>query len=114
MTWPPPTHDSLRARALRLTFRGTGYCGRCGLPWACVTSHTTYYGDPLGEGGMRGCFPLCEDCWQTLGHPEARIPYYRVLIEHWQSQSEVHPDVIRAIGRAVANEPVLTPPGPHH
>lgn len=28
-----------------------------------------------------GCFPLCEQCWQELKTPAARLPYYRKLID---------------------------------
>lgn len=34
----------------------------------------------------RGCFPLCKGCWVKLGTPEARLPYYRRLIDEWVEQ----------------------------
>ncbi len=32
----------------------------------------------------RGCFPLCKQCWQELKTPEARLPYYRKLVDDWK------------------------------
>ncbi len=52
-----------------------GVCCRCGLPWGCVSEHTTWITE------SRGCFPLCEPCWRELGTPEARLPFYRAFIE---------------------------------
>lgn len=93
---PLPTHDSLRARAARLTCPGYSHCLRCGMPWPYVKRHDTPYGDG------RACFPLCEDCWTLLGHPEARIEYYATLLDIWEQDSPVDPEVRQSIGRAVA------------
>jgi hypothetical protein len=109
MVMPPPTHDSFYARWLRKVHPGWGWCLRCGLPWPKTEAHTPHYVDPETGWASRGCFPLCEDCWQRLGHPEARIPYYGALIEHWEESKghPIDPEERRAIGRAVANEPNL-------
>jgi hypothetical protein len=92
-----PTHDSLAAKALRALHRGSGWCMRCGMPWEYVTIHSTRY------TSSSGCFPLCEDCWQLLGNPEARIEYYASLIKHWETDSPVSDETKRAIQKAVAN-----------
>jgi hypothetical protein len=91
--WPPPTHDGARARLARALAPGFSYCLRCGMPWNRVRGHDTPY------GGGRGCFPLCEDCWTLLAHPEARIEYYGALLDLW---GDVDPEVRAAVGRAVA------------
>ena len=39
------------------------------------------------------CFPLCEDCWRQLKTPEARLPFYRALIDEWGKGESVWPDV---------------------
>jgi hypothetical protein len=74
------------------------------MPWARVEGHTTWYENTKDGQPRRGCFPLCEGCWTLLGHPEARIPYYAELIEQWEQDKPVEPEVRHAIGRAVANE----------
>lgn len=97
--WTAPTHDTLRARMARVASPDYSYCGRCGMPWSRVEGHVTNY----GEG--RGCFPLCEGCWDLLGCPEARIEYYANLIRNWENLGPpVEPETRRAIQRAVANE----------
>ena len=54
---------------------GIATCRYCNMPWTVVYHHNTNYGN-------RGCFPLCELCWQTLTIDE-RLPYYRELWESW-------------------------------
>jgi hypothetical protein len=91
-----PTHDSERAATERAASPGFSWCFRCGRPWNHVVGHSTRYTE------HSGCFPLCESCWTRLGHPEARIPYYRTLIEEWDRSGCTLPDEERrAIGRAV-------------
>jgi hypothetical protein len=34
-----------------------------------------------------GCGPLCEQCWQELATPEARLPYYEQLMKRWWKDS---------------------------
>jgi hypothetical protein len=97
MRWPVATHDSLVARLMRLSHPGYSWCLRCGRPWPNVTSHSTDY------GGGRGCFPLCQSCWDILGSPEARIEYYAMLIAKWESDHPVEEDTKMAIQKAVAN-----------
>jgi hypothetical protein len=107
-----PTHDSAKARALRVVNRGMGYCYRCGMPWNLIEPHITNY--KFGSG----CFPLCEECWTTLGCPEARIEYYEMLYNKWWSMrhekgpliDEQHDEYLQEliddkalIGKAVAN-----------
>jgi hypothetical protein len=43
-----------------------------------ASGHSTQYS--YGSG----CFPLCEECWEELGTPQARMPFYRDLWESWQ------------------------------
>lgn len=99
--YPPPTHDSWPASFLRATNPGYSYCLRCGTPWSNVKEHSTSY------SSSQGCFPLCEPCWQMLGSPEARIEYYKILIDWWNSErnniNPVSESEVRAIQRAVAN-----------
>lgn len=93
----PPTHDSIRARMARAVAPGFSYCGRCGMPWARADEHVTEY------SVHNGCFPLCEECWQILGHPEARIPYYKALIDGWdENRQGCSPETRRDIMLAVA------------
>lgn len=93
-----PTHDSIRAKVARKARPGYSYCFRCGFPWDIVKAHVTNY---TLSGG---CFPLCEGCWETLGSPEARIEYYKMLIDHWEQTGDpVSDDTKRDIQKAVAN-----------
>lgn len=77
---------------------GFGRCMRCVTPWRFVRGHTTEYGD---HGS--GMFPLCEDCWQELGTPEARLPFYRVVWEQWCVDIRLNPP-----GSGVGVEPYET------
>lgn len=59
-------------------------CQKCDTTWAFVKPHCTDY-----EEG-KGCFPLCEKCWNELT-PEERLPYYRMLWNiwsYWNKQNE--------------------------
>lgn len=82
---------------------GFSQCGCCGGYWNVVESHTTTYsqttqlatvtidGKEAGftpVGFSMGCFPLCEVCWERLGTPTARLPYYRALYEDWHAPEE--------------------------
>jgi len=97
MSLPPPTHDSGRATVERWLNPTYGWCLRCGRPSCCVKDHVTDYNNG------HGLFPLCEGCWTLLGHPEARIPYYKTLVDHWVSEgSPKSPDDLADIARAVA------------
>jgi hypothetical protein len=49
----------------------------------------------------RGCFPLCETCWQELGTPEARLPFYRKLWNEWVDEHGMDPAVWERIKAAV-------------
>ena len=68
--------------------------------------HSTMYSDGSG------CFPLCESCWQELGTPEARMPYYRELWESWLDSTPLDskhngtpmPELWRQIESAVLKE----------
>ncbi len=66
----------LRAWVERCLSPGYAYCGRCKRPWSFVDGHAT----PYAEG--RGCFPLCESCWEQLA-PVTRLPFYRILWDSW-------------------------------
>lgn len=74
--WPRGWFARQRARAASLT--GYGWCGRCGRSWGTADGHPTEY-----RTG-RSMFPLCEPCWQKLGTPERRFPYYKRLADHWR------------------------------
>jgi hypothetical protein len=50
-----------------------------------VKGHTTRY------NASQGCFPLCEECWEWLGEPSRRIPFYYVLMEQWDRQTPDQP-----------------------
>jgi hypothetical protein len=93
-----PTHDSVVAKIHRKMHPGMSWCLRCGYPWGMVKEHSTRYND------SEGCFPLCEGCWVLLGCPEARIEYYKTLIDWWEAiGSSISKDTKRDIQRAVAN-----------
>lgn len=52
-------------------------CFRCrGALGSIVKQHSTKYNEHFG------CVVLCEVCWQQLGTPEARLPYYRELVDY--------------------------------
>jgi hypothetical protein len=74
------------------------WCARCKLPWPECNSHVTMYSE------NEGCFPLCEDCWQELGTPSARLPYYRSMVVWWNTMSEPDPERDRLIFTAVIEE----------
>lgn len=59
---------------------GYSHCGKCETPWKFVRRHTTEIDN------SRGCFPLCERCWQELETPEARLPFYAELWRSWVTQ----------------------------
>lgn len=75
-------------------------CMRCWRPWGMAKGHDTIYSDyqpvpnpnssPQSEVEIyaaRGCFPLCEACWNDL-KPFERLPYYRKLWESWGSPQD--------------------------
>jgi len=63
---------------------GLGACGRCQRKWGEGNyGHSTMYDE------HRGCFPLCENCWRELATPDARLPYYRQLIDLQARQEEI-------------------------
>jgi hypothetical protein len=98
--WPKPTHDSITAlKARKEDFWYNSYCLRCGFPWTVVKSHPTKYVE------YASCFPLCQPCWELLGGPEARIEYYKMLIDFWRSDllGPIDEETARLIQRAVAN-----------
>lgn len=76
-----------------------GTCRRCHRPWITpayrkvgkvyyqkkrnsywglvgVRSHSTYY----GKG--KGCFAICEGCWESLPASEC-LPFYEQLMQEW-------------------------------
>jgi len=100
----PITHDTDLAKHLRDKHPGSGCCGRCGMPWAVrvVDIHSTYF--KTEDGVQHGAFPLCEDCWLSLLHPEARVEYYVDLVKLWRSGgTEFSKDDEWNLMRAVAN-----------
>lgn len=92
-----PTHDSTKAKVARTFQPNLGWCYRCGFPWSFVEHHSTQY------NRNSACFPLCEECWLILEVPEARIEYYKMLIDLWESQGPVSDEDKNDIKRAVAN-----------
>lgn len=74
MSWGVHRPDSVMDRILH---PGYGHCGKCGMTWASVTNHITWY-----STNGNGIFVLCEDCWKSLT-PHERLPYYRGKWEEW-------------------------------
>ena len=70
--------------------RGFGECRCCGDSWAYARMHVTWFQE------HHGCGPLCETCWQRL-KPAERLPYYKLLICDIWRESELWPEVERAI-----------------
>jgi hypothetical protein len=80
----------------RIITPGYSYCGKCGITWKFVKGHSTNYTN------SRGCFPLCEHCWELLT-PEERLPYYKDLWDSWHGWGK--PDVEwKTIKEAVLSE----------
>ncbi len=102
----------IKGYALQLLAPSYGTCGRCKVPWKFVGEyHTTpFYAPQPIESGVNtmpdgteikatfggsiklarvssGCFPLCENCWQKLGTPEKRWPYYESLMKKWHEDT---------------------------
>lgn len=90
---------------------GIGCCERCYRTWDIVTIHSTWYdlNDVMQKVKIeginyaiitpierKGCFPLCQDCWQDLETPEARLPFYRRLMDQWE---RIDRDMDRHLGR---------------
>lgn len=65
--------------AARLIGPGYSTCYRCNRPWNICEGHTTSYANG------RGCFPLCESCWEDLETPAARWPFYERLLADWEA-----------------------------
>lgn len=102
MTYPYPKpirYDSLKAKMARTVHRGSGWCGRCGMPWPVAEPHVTNYNE------HSGLFPLCEICWVFLGSPIARVEYYNELISWWKTdpKCEITADDETNIELAVAS-----------
>ena len=57
--------------------QGFSGCFRCGDKWNWKPSHTTYYLI------TRGCFPLCEPCWQ-VAQPSDIQYYYSEIVRLWR------------------------------
>jgi hypothetical protein len=98
---PPGVSNALvrrlqAARASQARHPGSGACLRCGMSWAECTHHITYF---AVAGRHTGMFPLCEDCWQELGTPASRLPYYDQLRHEWIRQgaadSEAPAEIVR-------------------
>lgn len=72
-----------------------------------VREHVTHYRFTVIDGysyPKEGCFPLCEGCWSELASPEARIEYYKMLIDSWELGGHpVDEDKKKDIQMAVAN-----------
>ena len=57
--------------------QGSGSCLRCGDKWNWKPLHITNYSSD------RGCFPLCEPCWQAAGPDQIRR-YYGEIVGLWR------------------------------
>lgn len=104
---------TIRAVTNPIMHPGYGHCFRCGRTWDVVDGHMTDFDDahwsvitPNDTNSMismegvpndgkqhevvvtngEGCFPLCKQCWKDLQTPEARLPYYRMLIDEWKRE----------------------------
>lgn len=86
---------TIQARLERFTHPGYSWCYLCGRPWACVEAHLTHYSE------SRGCFPLCEGCWEKLETPEARLPFYAQMWQSWIDEHSMDPEVWLQIQAAV-------------
>jgi len=82
-------------------------CARCGTNMydAGQIWHTTkfhFHEDDPDEPVHRGCFVLCEPCFQSLT-PAERLPYYRGLWDLWKREGDdIHtPEDWIAISNAV-------------
>jgi hypothetical protein len=71
-----------RSLTNRVLHPGYGCCGHCHRTWDVVRPHYTDYLPG------RGCFALCEPCWETLGSPEDRLPFYEALLSEWDTDND--------------------------
>ena len=78
---------------------GYGSCGKCGMTWNWTKEHSTEYSVYRGFIS-KGCFPLCEHCWNELTI-EQRLPYYEELFVSWKQFGYQHPRKLRQIKKAV-------------
>lgn len=93
--YPQPTDDTPSARRARENSTKT-WCLRCGMPWDKAEPHVTVYRPPAG------IFPLCYECWGILGTPDARLPYYKSLMQYFHTHDlglndEAELQVMRAV-----------------
>ena len=77
----PPGEKKRKLLNAKGNAAGFGACMHCGDTFDWKAEHQTRYSH--GASGSEACFPLCEDCWQQLGTPEARLPYYDRLVNVW-------------------------------
>lgn len=80
--------------------RGYGGCQCCGDTWDWKESHVT----ELANG--TGCFPLCEECWQSKT-PEERLPFYNGLLDWWISMAPDQREHIDKERRPALQEAVI-------
>jgi hypothetical protein len=73
----------ITAPFLHLYYPSHGWCGRCRWSWPVAQEHETLW----GQGSYRGLFAVCQKCWEELGDPEARLPFYRAAWErYWANE----------------------------
>ncbi len=81
-----------------ITSSGYSGCQRCKTKWGGLFKakyHVTYYCE------NKGCFPLCQICWEELT-PIQRLSYYKILISEWlEYNTVVEFDEILQIHKAV-------------
>lgn len=88
------------SKPLRDLFQRFGSCGRCGIPWGATVEHVTKFefkapNEPDFIGAKKGCFPLCEKCWQKLESPGKRLPYYEQLFDKWDRDADKYGEDLR-------------------
>ena len=85
------------APLIRFFYMNRSTCIRCGLPWGFVTGHNTSLED------KRGCFPLCEACWNELKYPAERLPFYHRFWRKRYTRSKKAREEWNMIEKAVLN-----------
>jgi hypothetical protein len=83
-----------RLHELRARCSGVVYCHRCFF-YAEDFDRVHWHFTPYADGSY--CFFLCEHCWEALGTPENRLPYYQNAMEVYNWSPEKRPLVEKAV-----------------